>query len=61
MVLFAFQVTDVRVAVLCSLAFAGVFCYDVLCNISPNNIEFHSQYLKIFVPCSKTDVYREGN
>ena len=43
------------------LAFAGFFRYNVLCNIAPNHIEFHSQYIKIFVPRSKTDVYREGN
>ena len=52
---------DVRIAALCSLAFAGFFRYNELCNISPNHIEFHSQYIKIFVPRSKTDVYREGN
>ena len=32
-----------------------------MCNIAPSHIEFHSQYIKIFVPRSKTDVYREGN
>ena len=52
---------DVRIAALCSLAFAGFFRYNELCNIAPNHIEFHSQYIKIFVPRSKTDVYREGN
>ena len=52
---------DVRIAALCSLAFAGFFRYNELCNNSPNHIEFHGQYIKIFVPRSKTDVYREGN
>jgi len=52
---------DIRIAALCSLAFAGFFRYIELCNIAPNHIEFHSQYIKIFVPRSKTDVYREGN
>lgn len=55
------NVKDVRIAALCSLACAGFLRYNELCNIAPNHIEFHSQYIKIFVPRSKTDVYREGN
>ena len=43
-------------AALCSLAFARFFRYNELCNIAPNHIEFHSQYIKIFVPRSKTDI-----
>ena len=50
-----------RIAALCFLAFAGFFRYDELCNIVPKHIEFHSDYIRIFVPRSKTDVYREGN
>ena len=52
---------DIRIAALSSLAFAGFFRFNELCNIAPNHIEFHSQYIKIFVPRGKTDVYREGN
>ena len=52
---------DLRVAALCSLAFAVFFRYSELCNIVPNHIEFYSDYIRIFVPRSKTDVYREGN
>ena len=52
---------DLRVAALCSLAFAGFFRYNELCNIVPSHIEFHSEYIRIFLPRSKTDVYREGN
>ena len=52
---------DIRIAALCSLALAGFFRFNELCNIAPNHIEFLSQYIKIFVPRSKTDVYREGN
>ena len=43
------------------VSFAGFFRFNELCNIAPNHIKFHSQYIKIFVPRSKTDVYREGN
>ena len=49
-----------RITVLCSLAFARLFRYDELCNIALKHIEFHSDYIRIFVPRSKTDVYREG-
>ena len=52
---------DLRVAALCSLAFAAFFRYNELCNIVPNHIEFYGAYIKIFVPQSKTDVYGEGN
>ena len=52
---------NLRIAALCSLAFAGFFRFDELCNIVSKHIEFHSDYISIFVPRSKTDVYREGN
>ena len=52
---------NLRITALGSLAFAGCFRYDELCNIVPKHIEFHSDYIRIFVPRSKTDVYREGN
>ena len=42
-------------------SFRRVFCYDELCNIVPKHIEFDSDYIRIFVPRSKADVYREGN
>ena len=44
---------NLRIAVLGSLAFAGYFRYDELCNIVPKHIEFHSDYIRIFVPRSK--------
>ena len=50
-----------RIAALCSLAFAGFLRYDDLCNIVPKDIEFHNDYIRIFLPRSKTDTYREGN
>ena len=52
---------NLRIAALCSLAFARFFRYDELSNIVPEHIEFHSDYIRLFVPRSKTDVYREGN
>ena len=52
---------DLRIAALCSLAFAGFLRYDDLCNIVPKHIEFHNDYIRIFLPRSKTDINREGN
>ena len=52
---------DLRIAALTSLGFAGFFRFNELANIQPNHIFFHEQFVKIFVPKSKTDVYREGN
>lgn len=52
---------SLRIAALCTLAFAGYFRYYELCNIAPNHIEFHSDYIRIIVPRSKADVYGEGN
>ena len=53
---------NLRITALCSLAFAGFFRYDgKLCNIVPKHTEFHRDYIRIFVPRSKTDVYREGD
>ena len=47
---------DLRIAALCSLAFAGFLRYDDLCNIVPKHIEFHNDYIRIFLPRSKTDI-----
>ena len=38
-----------------------LLAYDELCNIVHKHIEFHSDIIRIIVPRSKTDVYREGN
>ena len=52
---------DLRIATLCSLAFAGLLRYDDLCNIVRKHIEFHNDYIRIFLPRRKTDIYREGD
>ena len=52
---------DLRLACLCSIAFTRFFRYNEICNIQPAHLEFSSEYLKIFVPRAKNDVYREGN
>lgn len=55
------KLKNLRIAALCSLAFAEFFRYGELRNIVPKYIEFHSDYIRIFVPRGKTNVYREGN
>ena len=52
---------DLRIAAISSLGFAGFFRFNELANIQPNHLTFYDGFLKILVPQSKTDVYREGN
>ena len=52
---------DLRIATLCTLGFAGFFCFKELSNVQANHIELLDTHIKIFVPHSKTDVYRQGN
>ena len=52
---------DLRTAALCSLGFAGFFRFNELSNIQANHIEWHEDHIRICVPRSKTDIYREGN
>ena len=50
-----------RIATICTLGFAGLLRYCELCNILPSHLNFYYTYMTIFIPCSKTDVYCEGN
>lgn len=52
---------DLRIAAISTLGFAGFFRFNELANIQPSHLTFHDDFVKIFVPKSKTDVYREGN
>ena len=53
---------DLRVAALCTLGFAGFFRFSELSNMLCKHIvSVLEDHIKIFVPHSKTDVYREGN
>ena len=54
----SYSVKDLRVAALCSLAFAGFFRCKELSNILPGHTELHTDYTRIFVVQSKTDVYK---
>jgi len=52
---------DLRIAAISSLGFAGCFRFIELANIQPKHLTFCDGFVKIFVPRSKTDIYREGN
>ena len=52
---------DLRIAAICCIGFAGFFRYNELSLLSPTNLECFPDYLRIFVPKAKNDVYREGN
>ena len=52
---------NLRIAALCTLGFAGFFRFSELSNILCKHIVFLEDHIKIFVPHSNTDGYREGN
>ena len=52
---------DLRIAAISTLGFAGFSCFNELANIQPKHLAFYDDFVKIFVPKSKTDVHREGN
>ena len=52
---------DLRIAAVSSLGFAGFFGFNELANIQQKRLTFCDGFVKIFVPRSKTDVYREDN
>lgn len=51
---------DVGLATMCVLAYAGLFRSKELLDIQLGHIVLSEDYFVIFVPSSKTDVYREG-
>ena len=55
------SVKDLRIPAICSSGFAGFLRFNELSNIQPKHLTFCNGFVKIFVPGSKTDVYREGN
>ena len=54
------SLTDLRIAAISTLGFAGFFRFDELANIQPNHLTFYDDFVITFVLKSKTDVYREG-
>jgi hypothetical protein len=52
---------DLRLACICAIGFSGFFRFNELANILIQHIERYHDHISIFIPRSKTDVYREGN
>ena len=52
---------DLKIAALCTLGLAGFFRFSELINILREHIVFLEDHIKIFVPHSNPDVYREKN
>ena len=52
---------DLRLACICSLGFGRFFRYDELSNIAPVHLKFWPEYMRVFVPRARSDIYREGN
>ena len=51
---------DLRIACMCLLSYAGFLRFSELANLKRSNIHFYSDYIKLNLEKSKTDVYREG-
>ncbi len=58
---FGADLKDLRIACICSVGFTGFLRYNELANITTNHVEFQQDYVRIFIPSSKTDIYWEGN
>ena len=52
---------NLRIACICVIGFSGFLRYNELANITTNHVQFKEDHVRIFIPTSKTDVYREGN
>ena len=52
---------SLRIACIRSVGFAGFLRYSELANITANHIQFEQDHVRILIPSSKTDIYREGN
>ena len=54
------SLANVRLATMCLLAFAGFLRFDELSNIHPCDLGFEEDYVKLHIPKSKTDQFRQG-
>ena len=51
----------IRTVTMCLLAFAGFLRFNELSNIKREHLVFHHTHVSIFIPSSKTEIYRNGN
>ena len=53
--------SDMRLRSVIVLCFAGFLRFDEASEVKLRDISFESQHMKLFIPGSKGDIYREGN
>ena len=56
-----YSLTNFRTFVMIVLAFTGFLRYEEVAGIRRGDIEINTNYAKIFMERSKTDVYRDGH
>ena len=54
------SISDLRTAVLCLLSYAGFLRFNETIHIRRSDISFNETFCRIYLPQSKTDVYRQG-
>lgn len=55
------DLSDLRIYCMFSLAFAGFLRFNELVNIRFADLSFFDSHAQIFIPKSKTDIFRQGN
>lgn len=55
------DLSDLRIFYMFSLAFAGFLRFNKLVNIRFADLTFFDSHVQIFIPKSKTDIFRQGN
>ncbi len=55
------RLTDIRDLAFISLSFAGFFRFAEVSAISGKDVKIKEDYIEIYLECSKTDQYRDGN
>ena len=52
---------NLRLATACLLAYSGFLCFDELIHVCVNDLTIVPDMMKLKIPCSKTDQYRQGD
>ena len=55
------SLSDLRLAIVCLLSFAGFLRFNELVNLKPLDIKIEGNMMKIHIVCSKTDQLRQGD
>ena len=55
------SLSDIRVACMCLLSYAGFLRFSELSQLKRSNVTFMDNYMILYIEKSKTDIYREGS